>query len=298
MSNISNKARVSIGLPVYNGERYIAEALDSLVAQTYKNFELIICDNASTDRTQQICQSYAERDGRIRYFRNETNLGSAKNYRRVFELSSGQYFRWATYDDLSGPESLSRCIEVLDREPSVVLAYPKTKLIDEWGNVTSEYEDGLNIQSPRASERFVHLIQKVRLCNAVYGLIRANVLKRTALIGNYIASDSALLAELTLYGKFWEIPEFLFYRRFHPNDTSRKKTSELVEFHDPKIRDQVPMTSWTRLSEYFLAIERAPLDISEKMRLRYRLFRMVIWARNGLVYELSLAIRQVFRRRK
>src|SRR6266850_1186232 len=134
--------RVSIGLPVYNGERYVEETLDSLLAQTYEDFELIICDNDSGDRTQEICQSYAAKDRRIRYGRNPTNLGAAKNYRLTFELSSGEYFRWATCDDLFAPTSLERCIEVLDRELSTVLVYPKTKLIDDRGRIISDYDDG------------------------------------------------------------------------------------------------------------------------------------------------------------
>src|SRR5262245_38883261 len=116
-----SRPRVSIGLPVYNGERYLAETLNSMLAQTFEDFELIICDNASTDQTEQICRFYAGKDTRICYVRNATNLGAAKNYRRTFELSSGDYFRWANCDDLFAPESLACCVEILDWKPSVVL---------------------------------------------------------------------------------------------------------------------------------------------------------------------------------
>ena len=89
MSN--NKPRISIGMPVFNGEKFIAETLDSLLTQTYSDFELIISDNASTDNTEQICRKYASKDPRINYFRNKSNFGAAKNYNRVFKLSSGEY---------------------------------------------------------------------------------------------------------------------------------------------------------------------------------------------------------------
>jgi glycosyltransferase involved in cell wall biosynthesis len=89
--------RVSIGLPVFNGEKYLAEALDSILSQTYRDFKLIISDNASTDRTEQICREYAAKDRRIRYYRNEKNIGAPKNFNRVFELSSGKYFRWDAF---------------------------------------------------------------------------------------------------------------------------------------------------------------------------------------------------------
>src|SRR5207249_10009521 len=140
--------RVSIGVPVYNGERYLGATLDSLLAQTFGDFELIICDNASTDGTEAIARAYAGRDARVRYVRQERNLGPPRNYNHAFELSRGEYFRWFPSDDLAAPQSVARCVEVLDREPSVVLAYPKPTLIDEDGRVLRDYEDRLDLRSP------------------------------------------------------------------------------------------------------------------------------------------------------
>src|SRR3989442_255266 len=137
----SRRPRVSVGMPVYNGERYLAEAVDSLLAQTYEDFELIICDNASTDRTGEIARSYAARDTRVRYARNEKNLGAGGNFRRAVALASGEYFRWAASDDVCAPQSLARCVEVLDQEPAAVLAYPSTRFIDEHGRVTGRSEE-------------------------------------------------------------------------------------------------------------------------------------------------------------
>src|SRR3989304_6465989 len=116
---------VSVGLPVFNGNKYIEQAIDSILAQTYQNFELIISDNASNDRTQEICQAFVARDKRIKYFRNDKNLGAAPNFNNVFNLSSGKYFKWAAYDDLLAPDFLSRCIDVLESMPDVVLCFPK-----------------------------------------------------------------------------------------------------------------------------------------------------------------------------
>jgi len=296
MTNRSNKPRVSIGLPVYNGERYIAETLDSLIAQTFRDFELNICDNASTDRTEKICRSYAHRDGRIRYFCNESNLGAARNYRRVFELSVGEYFRWANCDDLFAPESLDRCVKILDQEPSVVLVYPKTKFIDEEGRVTSEYDDQLHLQSPQASERFVQLLQRLKYVNAIYGLVRADVLRKTGLIRNFIGGDIPLMAELTLYGKFWEIQEFLFYRRFHQEaSSSYKDIAQLQDFFDTKRKGKIPFTRWKHLGAHFFSVMRSPASISDKMRLVYYLVRMGIWSRCELTQELYTAIQHVIR---
>src|SRR6516165_10634650 len=114
---------VSVGLFVYNGERFLEETLQSILNQTFTDFELIISDNASTDRTGEIAQAYAKRDGRIRYHRNEKNMGAGWNARRVYELATGKYFRWATVDDLLAPELLRRCVEILESDPGGVLAH-------------------------------------------------------------------------------------------------------------------------------------------------------------------------------
>ncbi len=138
---------VSIGLPVYDGERFLAETLDSLLAQTFEDLELIISDNASTDRTQEICKDYLAKDRRIRYYRNDQNLGAARNYNRVFELSTGKYFKWAAHDDLCASALTERCVEVLDSEPSAVMCYARTIIIDEHGKHQKDFDDFLDLRS-------------------------------------------------------------------------------------------------------------------------------------------------------
>jgi glycosyltransferase involved in cell wall biosynthesis len=285
---------VSVGVPVYNGERYLADALDSLLAQTFEDFEIIISDNASTDRTEQIARDYAAQDARVRYVRHSKNLGATGNFRRSFELSRGTYFRWAAADDLSAPQSLDRCVEVLDREPGVVLTYPKTKFIDENGRITAEYDDRLHIQCARASERFSQVVDRLRRCNAMYGLMRADVLKRTGSLGDFLAADEVFLAELSLYGTFWEIPEFLFYRRFHPAASTAMDGAQLKVFYDPAAPQRIVLRQWRHLGEYLRAVERAPLGGAEKLRLRLYVARIAIGRRGVLARELLNASRQVF----
>ena len=132
---MGDRPRVSIGLPVYNGERYLEQALNSILGQTYTDFELIISDNASSDRTKAICEEFRSKDQRIRYYRNEVNLGAGPNHDLVFRRSKGKYFKWFGYDDLIAPNFLSRCIEILDRYHTVVLCTPKTKIIDEYVSI-------------------------------------------------------------------------------------------------------------------------------------------------------------------
>jgi glycosyltransferase involved in cell wall biosynthesis len=289
--------RVSIGLPVYNGERYLPETLSSIAAQTFRDYELIICDNASTDATSEIARACVAQDARVRYVRSATNLGLGRNFRRGLELATGQYFKWATHDDPLDPEFLARCVEVLDRDPSVVLAYPRTKLIDAAGAVISEYDNRLHLPHPTAAARFTALHERLGLCNAQLGVIRTEVLRRIAPYGTYVASDICLLAELTLYGKFWEVPEFLFFRRLHEDASSRKNLAELQVYYEPHRPAGVWMRNWRHLWEHVLAVRRAPLPASEKARLGWVILRMAVGRRAGLVQEVAAAVRAQLLRR-
>ncbi|MBD2770736.1 glycosyltransferase family 2 protein [Iningainema tapete] len=212
MSN--HQPRLSIGLPVYNGEKFIKEAIDSILAQSFEDFELIISDNASTDKTEEICRAYAEKYQRIRYYRNQKNIGCARNFNRVFELSSGEYFKWVAHDDLHAPNFLQKCIEVLDQDKSVILCHSKTYFIDEEGKFLQNYDITLKTDSPKPHERFHELLTK-HLCYQCYGVIRASVLKMTPPMGGYGAADAILLLRLGLLGRFHEIPEYLFFARHH-----------------------------------------------------------------------------------
>jgi glycosyltransferase involved in cell wall biosynthesis len=284
--------RVSVGMPVHNGERYLPETIDCLLNQTFADFELVISDNASTDRTEEICRDYALRDNRIRYSRNGMNVGLSRNYRRVFELSRAGYFKWATYDDVCRPEFLARCVEVLDREGDVVLVYPKTTLIDEFGRQIALYDDQLDLQSPKASERFRALLANLGLCNAQTGLIRAHILRRTRVMGDFVGADICLLAELSLHGKFYEIPEFLFSRRFHPacSSWSRDNTAVQMRIYDPNTSRVFFMREWRHLYEKLRAVARAPLHFWEKVEIELYLLRAAFWSRNKLLQELLSAV--------
>jgi GT2 family glycosyltransferase len=108
---------VSIGMPVHNASRYLRNALDSLLAQDYANFEIVISDNASTDATEQICREYAEHDRRVLYHKVEQNMGAIWNFNNVFELAKGKYFMWAAYDDIRNPRCVSACVKALEAHP-------------------------------------------------------------------------------------------------------------------------------------------------------------------------------------
>ena len=219
-------APISVGMPVYNGEKYLRKSIDCMLQQTYSDFELLISDNASNDRTQEICREYAQVDSRVRYIRQASNIGAARNWNAVFQESRGIYFKWASANDICSADLLERCKQVLDARADVVLCYGRAMLIDEVGTPIREYEDRLNIQEDLPNERFRKLISSIRLNNAQAGLFRSSALRSTALEGVYRGSDVTLMAELSLYGKFVEIPTILFQRRIAPDASTTAMTEE------------------------------------------------------------------------
>jgi len=280
--------RVSIGLPVYNGESHLARALDSLLGQSMGDFEVIVSDNHSTDATEAICRDYAARDPRIRYCRNERNRGAAWNFNRVLELSGGRYFKWASANDLHAPNYLIRCVEVLDARPEVVLCYPKTRLIDENGAAIWDFEDNLDLPWPQAARRFSEYLARVQLSNAMLGVIRPEILKRAGRLGSYPGADVVLLGELSLYGVFSEVPDILFYRRQEQRTTIRNQSLEdAQEFYDPDSRGRIFMRTWRQQFEYLLAACRTPLPIVEKARVVGIIARVSIRVRGDLARELA-----------
>jgi glycosyltransferase involved in cell wall biosynthesis len=206
--------RLSIGLPVYNGEKYISESMDALLGQSFTDFELIISDNASTDNTSDICRRYAELDSRVRYFRQPRNIGLSPNHNFVAEQARGELFKWASNDDLYAADLIERCIDALDRQPDVVLVHSWTAQIDDSGTVTKALEYPLRTSSRRPPERFRSLLFDSG-GDDDYGVIRTDVLRRTAMNGSYHHADRTIVAELALHGRFYQVPDWLYFRRQH-----------------------------------------------------------------------------------
>jgi glycosyltransferase involved in cell wall biosynthesis len=284
---------VSIGLPVYNGEAQLSRSIESLLAQTYGDFELVISDNHSTDATEPMCRDFAARDRRIRYVRSEKNRGVAWNYTRAFELSTGRYFKWASSNDFHAPTFLSRCLAVLESGPGVALAYTKTRIIDGGGAAVRDYEDNLDLPWPEAPRRFREFLRRVGLCNALYGLMRSDTVRRTGKLGDFPGSDIVFLGELSLHGTFVEVPEVLFHRRYDDSSVLHNATRESwQDFFDPMRRGEFVMRTWRHQGEYLLADLRAPLSLADKARVAGTIARVCIAVRNQLARELAGAVRR------
>ena len=168
--------RVTIGLPVYNGERHLRESVESILAQTFEDFELIISDNASTDGSGAIAREVAARDPRVRYHRHPRNLGGAYNHNWVVGQARGEYFRWASDDDIIEPTFLERMVEALDARPDAGLAFPRARIIDGDGAVVRDYDERIMRDDPRPRERLVSVMQE-RECSPGFGLMRTAVLR-------------------------------------------------------------------------------------------------------------------------
>jgi glycosyltransferase involved in cell wall biosynthesis len=257
---------------VFNGENYIEAAIDSILNQTYTDFELILVDNASTDKTQQICQEYEAKDKRVSYYRNKINIGAVANYNRAFSYSSGEYFKWAAHDDVLAPEFLSKCIKVLDNDPSIVLCHTKTGRINEHGELLDIYTHKVKTDLPKPHERFGEFVLRRYEDNSwvfIFGLMRATLLRKTKLQGKFIGSDINLLAEISLLGRIYEVPEVLFFRRYHQEALSNKSATKKLSYDEIIVWwvGQYRFSFiWSRIClEYFKSVNRASLKLSERL---------------------------------
>jgi glycosyltransferase involved in cell wall biosynthesis len=259
---------VTIGLPVHNGARFLSQAIESMAAQTLGDFELIISDNASTDRTAEICLDHAARDARVRYIRQPVNLGAPRNWNFVALQGRGPYFKWASANDFCDPRMLEKCVAVLDADPSVVLCHGRTCIVDEDTSEQRPFAHDFAATQSQPSQRFKTVRRSIVLNNAQNGVMRLDVLRRTSLDRPYPHGDLVLMAELALYGRFVLLPEILFYRRLGRKTWSMRRTpAELHALFYPGSADAHRLDRWRRHLDYFSSVMRAPIKPMEKLRI-------------------------------
>jgi glycosyltransferase involved in cell wall biosynthesis len=261
--------RLTIGLPVYNSERYVAESIESLLGQSFQDFELIISDNASTDETPAICERYAKEDARVRYYRQPRNVGLAPNHNFCVEHARGDLFKWAAGDDLYHRDLLLRCVKVLDERPEVVLVHSLTAMIDGAGDMYQANAYLIDTSATRAPDRFRSLLNDSG-GDDDGGIMRRAILTRVAKKNSYHHADRTTITELALHGPFYHVPEFMYFRRDHPGRAERAHPSVRARCANMDPRRANP---WLHpvprlLGEYFWAyismIQRAPLTQAER----------------------------------
>jgi glycosyltransferase involved in cell wall biosynthesis len=263
--------RLTLGLPTYNGEPFLAESLDALLAQTFTDFELIISDNGSTDRTAEIAGKYEAKDSRVRYVRHPENRGSTFNHNFVAEQTRGEFFKWVSDDDLYAPDLLQRCIEALDSRPEIVLAHAWTAFIDPNGETINAIDYPLSTEVADPAERFRSLLY-THGGDDFYGVIRTSVLRKIKPFGSFHWADRTIVAELALQGPFYNVPEFLYFRRDHPSRATRigSDIRRRCVTLDPKRANRWRHPEARLLGEYLLAyasaIWRAPMTTTDRLR--------------------------------
>jgi glycosyltransferase involved in cell wall biosynthesis len=282
-------SRLSVGLAVYNGEKFLEEAIESILQQTFTDFELIISDNASTDKTEGICRKLAKQDKRIRYYRSDTNRGASWNFNRVVDLARGELFKWMADDDLYAPTFFEKCIEALDNDSDVVLAYPRSDTIDEKGEFIKSRNYEMNVGSDKPWERFRHQIIDPHGCLHVFGVVRADIFKKTPRLANYVGSDRVLLGLLSLYGKFYEVSDHLFYHREHQRRSVRAYSDIRMRavWFDPKKKGKRSYPYWKYLLEHTRSVFRAPLTFGARLMSLLQVIKWIRWNFGELVKDLT-----------
>ena len=282
MPNMSGASpAVTVGVPVYNAGQYLTETLRSILAQTFTDFELVISDNASTDGTRDICDSFARADSRIRYVRQPANIGAPRNHNALVALARGRYFKWSSASDLIEPGFLAACVPILESRRDVALVYSRTRFFDATTGSVRDYADGLNLLSDDPLERYKECDRRLAENNALYGVIRIDALRSSTLHWDYRSSDMELVVELALYGKFVEVPQALFYRRTEAG--ARYDPARHRAFYPHQLFAHDVFCAWQTLGQMLHAAQRAPLSLSERARLYDYLARRVWWRRKRLL---------------
>ncbi|WP_109314035.1 glycosyltransferase family 2 protein [Ruegeria sp. AU67] len=274
---------ISIGLPVYNGAIYLDDALRSIRSQTFTDFEVVICDNASTDATAEICLNHAAQDARIRFYRQPKNIGAAGNYNDTFYRAGGKYFKWAAHDDMIEPTFLERCFERLEDDLHAGVAFARMREITAGGRPLRDYRQKLDWEGANAEQRIKSLLCSapdrtyIHRCVPITGLMRADMLRKTRLIGRFNHSDKVALLEMALLGDFVEVPEYLFLRRMHEQTSlaANRSPQELATWFDPSRRTRFVLPRSRLFIEYGRAILRADIPLHTRAACLAPLLRLL-----------------------
>jgi glycosyltransferase involved in cell wall biosynthesis len=254
---------------VYNGEDYLQIALDSVQAQSFSGWELVLADNASTDGTADICRAAAGSDRRIRYLPSPVNRGSAWNWNRCVAEASAPRFQWLCHDDVLDSQSAAYLVKALDTAgPDVVGAYPDTVLIDAEGRVMGPYVDPLDLSAGEPHRRLESIMTRLVLINPIFGVFRTDALKSTRLMQGFARADTVLLVELFLRGRAVKVDEELFLRRRHDAASMAAHTTAggLDQFYDTTRSGEVQFPTWRLIAAYARAVWEAPLPAAERAR--------------------------------
>ena len=284
-----------VGLPVYNGQKYIAAAIESHLAQSFGDFDLVISDNGSTDSTPEICARYANKDPRIKLLRSAENRGILWNHRRVMESisSTTRYFRWAGADDVLESGLLQAMVDVLEARSDVEAVMPATKNIGEEGEIIGSMDRTLEMQSSDVLERAFKVLTASYQHVVAYGLLRAPSLRAMRTGPNYIGWDPIFIWELALRGKVHQLTEPALLRRFHKGSISRVKTvKEMKKWVEPNAQAGMNFPHWTWEYERLRSLFSCSLSVRDKLRLSSLVAKSMFWQRSQLTRDIKQTARR------
>jgi glycosyltransferase involved in cell wall biosynthesis len=284
--------RVGLGLFVYNGERYLTEAVDSLLAQTMGDFVLDISDNASTDGTEEICRAYAASDPRVRYIRQPENRGAIWNCNFAMGISPDtELYKACAHDDVYAPTYVERCLEELDRRPEIVACHSRTLYINEQSQEIMRSFRRQAFTDARPWVRFQQILLRTHDYSNVFALTRRSVMARVRPFQQVFNCDGVFLSELAFQGPFGEVPEHLFANRMHAKRATAVTTSgREAQMWANWLGASSRLPLWRTANELRHAIERAGLDPVTRVRCASVLGRWLIQRWKGFSWELATGL--------
>jgi glycosyltransferase involved in cell wall biosynthesis len=283
---------VSVGMPVYDGERYLEEAIGSVLRQTQTDLELVISDNASTDRTGDICRSFAAADPRVRYYRNEVNLGAHPNFNRAFELSRGGYFKWAAHDDVLKPDFLRCCVEALESVPDAAVCQSAIEYIDESGASLGIHRHHVaGSESEDSARRFAAMTLRPHDCYSMMGVLRRSLVEQCMPLASFHGADRALLARIALAGRFITVPNTLLQVRDHAGRYSRaqKGLRDRAAWYDARNVGRLSFPVWRLYGTYWSSVVSAEIPRRIKFRAASTLLRWWLVNFNAIRMAVDVA---------
>jgi glycosyltransferase involved in cell wall biosynthesis len=270
--------RVTIGLPVRNGEEHIGRAIESVLAQDFSDLEMVICDNLSDDSTAEVVRSYAARDSRVKVHQNERDIGQLANMNRVFEMGSGEFFRWMGDDDWLEPDYLSKCVPYLDGDEELIGVSTYIRYFDDDGNDFYAEYTGERCDSPEAHRRFARMLwfsrSDYRFYDPHYNLYRRSAMEKTPLLRVTYRPDALLAAELALLGPVGHIPECLSHRRRVPSGYD--DPALLYRRNNPGHEDALRPSLSGLCAKYNALVSAAPLSASQRAFCRQAILRFYL----------------------
>ena len=288
---------LTIGLPVFNGENYLEEALASIAAQTFTDFRVHISDNGSTDRTAEMAANWAAKDARFCHDRLEENCGAAENFNRILRKCETPYFRWHAHDDVMHPDLLQVCVDGMRADDTLVGCTTKSSFIGPQGEHIGADIPDLSILEATPSQRMGHWLLRHSRCDAIFGLYRTDILQQTVQIPSCRGGDQITLCELSILGPRLEVPRPLLLLRQHSDRVTAESASdeEIAKWFDPTATLPKGSARARLLREKLAMVRAQDLSFSEALRCRLILYywylrQTVIWPLKGFVKRIFAGV--------